>query len=299
MGLLAVFSAAKVYAQATDEQEATQASPWTLGIALGHGRRSNPFVGSDDMPLNAVLDIAWYGERFFFDNGDFGFNLSTSAQWSVNALLVFNNERNYYSYLNNGSSGLDILNLKRLARENGLGLPGIAGEEGVDIDSLTAQELDSLVFQDVDSSLAERDFAASSGLEFIYSHAWGDLQGQLLSDVSGVHGGQSAWLAYSYPWFTPKSEFNLSLGLDWKSKNLVDYYYGVLQKESIKGRPAYRAGSGMNSVIRFSASRELSDHWRLVGVVEREYLSGAIRKSPIIEKDVVNTIFVGLYYQFK
>jgi len=52
-------------------------------------------------------------------------------------------------------------------------------------------------------------------------------------------------------------------------------------------------------VIRFSASRALSERWRLVGVLEREELSSAIRRSPIIERGSVNTAFVGLYYQFK
>ncbi len=288
-----------VLAQEPEGQGTEQASPWTLGVALGQGRRDNPFVGSDDIQLNAVLDIAWYGERFFFDNGDVGLNLSTTDQLSLNALVVFNNERNYYSYLNNGSSGLDLLNLKRIAQEQGLDSPSIAGGEGVDLDSLTIQELEPLVFQDVDSSLAQRDFAVSSGLEFIYSHAWGDIQGQLLADVSDVHGGQSAWLAYSYPWYTPKSEVSLSLGLDWKSASLVDYYYGVQRDERIDGRPSYRAGSGVNSVIRLSARHALSDRWHLVGVMEREYLSGAIRNSPIIKRDAVNTIFLGLYYQFK
>lgn len=286
-------------AQQPAAQLPDEASPWTIGVALGQGRRVNPFIGSDDTRLTAAVDLAWYGERFFFDNGDLGLTLSSTAQFSVNALLVFNNERNYYSYLNNGSSGLDILNLKRLALNTGIGLPGIAGGEEVDLDTLNTEQLEDLVFQDVDSSLAQRDFAANGGLEFLYSHAWGDLQGQLLSDVSGVHRGQSAWLAYSYPWFTRSSQFNLSMGLEFKSANLADYYYGVRPDESIQGRPAYRAGSGTNRVLRFSASRELSERWRLVGVMEREYLSAAIRRSPIIDTATVNTLFVGLYYQFK
>lgn len=286
-------------AQQGAEQQAGEASPWTIGVALGQGRRINPFIGSDDTDINAVLDLAWYGERLFFDNGDFGLTLSSSAQLNVNALLVFNNERNYYSYLNNGSSGLDILNLKRLAQDHGLGFPGIAGGEEVDLDALSPAELETLVFKDVDLSLAERDFAANSGVEFLYSHAWGNLQGQLLTDVSGVHNGQSAWFAYSYPWYTRSSQFNLSLGLEYKSAKLTDYYYGVRPSESIQGRPAYRAGSGTNRVLRFSASHELSERWRVVGVMEREYLSEAIRNSPIIERGEVNTVFVGLYYQFK
>jgi hypothetical protein len=91
---------------------AQEDSPWSFGIALGAGQRDNPFVASDDVTLNAIVDLAWYGERWFFDNGDIGFTLRETSQLSVNALLTFNNERNYYSYLNNGSSGLDLGSLR-------------------------------------------------------------------------------------------------------------------------------------------------------------------------------------------
>ena len=286
-------------AQDSVQEQSEEPSPWTLGVALGHGKRINPFVGSDDTRLNAVLDLAWYGERFFFDNGDFGFTLSDSDQLSVSALLVFNNERNYYSSLNNGSSGLDIFNLKRLAQDKGIGLPGIAGGDDLDLDSLSGAELEKIVFKDIDSSLPQRDFAASGGLEFLYSNTWGDWQGQILSDVSAVHAGQSAWVAYSYPWYTRNSEFKLSMGLEFKSAQLVDYYYGVRPSERLEGRPTYSAGSGTNRVVRLSATHKLSERWRLVGVMEREYLGAAIRKSPIIERGTVDTIFVGIYYQFK
>ncbi|MDP2283321.1 MAG: MipA/OmpV family protein, partial [Pseudohongiella sp.] len=177
--------------------------------------------------------------------------------------------------------------------------PGIAGGEAPDLGSLNTDELETLVFNDLDTSLPERDFAVNSGIEMLYLSQFGDLQAQLLTDVSGTHHGQSAWFSYSYPWITRTSEFSLTLGLEWKSSDLIDYYYGVRPDESIDGRPTYAAGSGINRVMRFSASRALSERWRLVGVLEHEQLSSAIRRSPIIERGTVNTAFVGLYYQFK
>ena len=287
-------------AQGLSEQaEDADSSRWTIGAAVGHGRRDNAFVASDDMNINAIIDLAWYGERWFFDNGDIGFILQETAQFSANALLTFNNERNYFSYLSNGSSGLDIFSLRKIAEDKGLSVPGIAGGEATDLESLNKEELESLVFKDLDTALPERDFAVNSGVEMLYLSRWGDLQAQVQTDVSGIHHGQSAWFSYSYPWITPTSEFSLTLGLEWKSSDLVDYYYGVRPDERIEGRAQYSAGSGINRVIRFSASRVLSERWRLVGVFEREQLSSAIRRSPIIERGSVNTAFVGLYYQFK
>ncbi|MDO8907992.1 MAG: MipA/OmpV family protein [Pseudohongiella sp.] len=281
------------------QADGIQHSRWTIGAALGHGRRDNPFVASDDMRLNAIVDLAWYGERWFFDNGDIGFMFEETARFSANALITFDNERNYFSYLSNGSSGLDIFSLRQIAEDKGLSFPGIAGGEAPDLGSLSTEQLEELVFEDLNTSLPKRRFAVNSGLEMLYISAWGDLQAQLLTDVSGTHHGQSAWFSWSYPWITPTSEFSLTFGAEWKSSDLVDYYYGVRPYERIDGRPGYSGKAGVNGVVRVSASRALSERWRLVGVVEREYLSNAIRRSPIIERGSVNTAFLGLYYQFK
>lgn len=281
------------------EDAGAKESDWTLGIAVGAGKRNNPFVGSDDISLNAIMDLAWYGDRWFFDNGDLGLMLKETSQLSVNALLTFNNERNYFSYLNNGSSGLDIRNLRQIASDQGLGSMGIAGGEEQDIDTLTVEQLEEIIYANLDSSLPKRKFAVNSGLEMLYISAWGDLQAQMLTDVSGVHNGQSVWASYAYPWKTLFSEFSLTLGMEWKSRDLVDYYYGVRPHERIAGRPEYRGKAGINGVIRITASHALTERWRLVAVLEQEHLSKSIQRSPIIKRGTVNTAFLGLYYQFK
>ncbi len=48
---------------------------WRLGAAFGYGERTNPLIQSDDIPVIVDLDIAWFGKRWFFDNGDVGFTL--------------------------------------------------------------------------------------------------------------------------------------------------------------------------------------------------------------------------------
>src|SRR4051794_14715278 len=46
---------------------------WRLGVALGYGERTNPLIQSKKIPVLVDVDIAWFGERWFFDNGDVGF----------------------------------------------------------------------------------------------------------------------------------------------------------------------------------------------------------------------------------
>ena len=70
-------------------------SRWRLGIALGYGLRTNPLVQSDDIPIIVDIDISWFGDRFFFDNGDLGFTfldnefVTTSLVGRINSDRVF------------------------------------------------------------------------------------------------------------------------------------------------------------------------------------------------------------------
>ena len=61
---------------AEEETEEATESRWRLGAALGYGVRSNPLVQSDDIPIIVDLDIAWFGDRWFFDNGDLGLTVA-------------------------------------------------------------------------------------------------------------------------------------------------------------------------------------------------------------------------------
>ena len=268
-------------------------SPWSLGLALGHGRQYNPFVDSEDIDIHLVVDLAWYGERFFFDNGDLGFTLAEGPAYSLSAIATFNNERNYFSYLRNSASGLATLHTVEENGENN----AAAAQDDVDTEfSATGDR--GLLFGRAGSALPKRRFAVNAGLEWLYLSAWGDWQAQLLGDVSGAHDGHTAALSWSHPWYSQNQEFALSLGAEWKSRELVDYYYGVRPEEALPGRPAWRGGSGINTFARFSVSHRLTDRWKLVSVLEREFLSSTIRRSPIIDRDTIDTFYLGLLYEF-
>lgn len=276
---------------------------WSLGLALGYGERDNPLISGESIDINAVIDFSWYGERFFFDNGDFGYALGGDNTWSLNVIATFNNERNYYNYLTGRTFGLDsVLDDRFGLAGSGPAEPGKedprdpALSGGTDNSGLTG--LESPAYLNSNTELPDRDFALNSGLEFLYISPLGDVQAQVLTDVSQTHEGQEAWLSWSRPWYTQSSEFNLTLGAEWKSHDLIGYYYGVLPEESFSGRPEYNGASGTNTFIRLAARHKLGRHLYLVGMIEREFLSSAISNSPIVDQDSVDTFFAGLYYQF-
>ena len=300
LGLVACLCCAAV--QAAEDEPAERS--WNLGFALGAGTRSNPLVSGETIDINAVVDFSWYGKRFFFDNGDFGFTLKQESTWSLSLVTTVSNEREYYSYLTGKNLGLKSLlhnNQGIAAGEDTTDTKGTSRDPGVKTDpnaSSLAPELNDPVYLNRNTELPDRDYAVNGGLEFLHISPWGDIQAQVLTDISSTYDGQQAWLSWSKPWFTQTSQFNFTLGLEWKSANLVDYYYGVLPGESFDGRPVYEGRAGTNRFIRFSARHRLGKHLSVVGMMEREYLSNAISDSPIIDSDHVDTVFAGLYYRF-
>lgn len=291
--LLAVFLTAPLTCLAQQDERS-----WSLGVALGHGERDNPLISGESIDINAVIDFSWYGERFFFDNGDLGFTLKEENVWSVNLVSTFNNERTYYNYLSGKTFGLDTILERSFGADFIHGLNDPRDPEVGDHvpPNLTAEETSAFV--NLNTELPDRDYAFNGGLEFLYISPWGDLQAQALTDMSSTHNGQEAWLSWSKPWYTRNSQLTLTLGLEWKSHDLVGYYYGVTPDESFPGREEYDGGSGVNRFVRLAGRHRLSDSWSLVGMVEREFLSSAIAGSPIVDRDNVDTFFVGLFYNF-
>jgi outer membrane protein len=279
---------------------------WDLGIAVGIGERSNPLIASENIDINTVVDFGWTGKHFYFDNGDLGYTFVERQSYEFSVVATFNNERNYYNYLTGQELGLKSIADTSFA-------PTVQRPSLDKTDSATAQiqiseearnanpSLPDVVtpqFLNQNTELPDRDFALNSGFEFLYISPWGDIQAQLLSDVSSTHNGQEAWLSWSHPWYTANSEFDLTFGLEWKSANLVNYYYGVRPEESFQGRDAYAAESGTNRFIRLAARHSFAPHWNLVAMIEREFLSSAIYNSPIVNDHAVDTFFTGLFYQF-
>src|SRR3954471_22292952 len=75
-------------------------SHWRLGIALGYGERTHPPIQSEKIPILVDLDVAWFGKRWFFDNGDVGFALLDRPAFTLNAVARVNTDRAFFGKTN-------------------------------------------------------------------------------------------------------------------------------------------------------------------------------------------------------
>jgi outer membrane protein len=243
-----------------------ETSSWRLGAALGYGVRSNPLVQSDDIPIVVDLDIAWFGARWFFDNGDLGFTLLDNDAATLSAVARVNSDRVFF---------------------------GRTDTRFVSVDFAGAPLAESVDFKPPD-----RDFAVELGIELLTDGAWGAVQLTAFHDVSGTHEGFELYADYSYGWRRQRLYIEPSVGIGYKSADLNNYYWGLTPEEAGAVVPPYEADAGVNWHARLMVGYQLSRHWALSLVAERERLNDEAAASPIVEDDAVVGWFAGLSWRF-
>ena len=241
-------------------------SRWQLGIALGYGLRTNPLVQSDDIPIIVDIDISWFGDRFFFDNGDLGFTFVDNEAVTTSLVGRINSDRVFFGRTNTKFVTVDLA-----------GAP---------------------LASDFELSIPDRDYAGELGLELLADGRWGQLQLTAFHDVTGTHEGYEIEFDYGYGWRNQRIYVEPSFGLSFKSEELNNYYWGVPVDETNIALPGYSAASGINAHARLQVGYQISKNWifSLVGEVER--LNDEAANSPIVEEQNVFGYFAGLGYRF-
>lgn len=256
---------------------APEESAWRLGLALGYGERSNPLIQSDDVPIVVDVDIAWFGERFFFDNGDVGLTMVNNDLLTASLVGRVNSDRLFFSRT-------DTRFFRVATAADGQTTLTSASEPGPDV---------------VERSVPDRDYAVELGLEALADGPWGMLQFTAYHDVSGTHDGYELFLDYGYGWRSHRWYIEPSAGLAFKSEALNDYYWSVRPEEANAALPAYHAGSGVNWHARLLASYQLSRHWTFSMAAEIERLNADAAASPLVAERNVVGYFAGFGYRFR
>lgn len=257
---------------------------WDISMSAGYGERSNPLLNSDDIKTYINVDIAWYGDRFFFDNGDIGYNLYYGENLSLNIVGQLNNERVFF-----GKTNTQLVSIGDVFAADGLsgGSDVPIGGEG------TPPEPEPIEYE-----VADRNHAYEAGLEAILDGEWGQLQLSVLQDVSDQHAGQRVDVTYSQTKIHKRWLISPSVGIAWKSSSLTDYYFGVEPDESNRIVPEYTAGSTHNLFGRILFSYAINKDLFWGTAVEYERLGDKIADSPIVVNDSVLTAYTGIKYRF-
>jgi len=252
---------------------------WRLGLALGYGSRTNPLIQSKDIPVLVDVDVAWFGKRWFFDNGDLGFTALDNRFFTANLMARVNSDRTFFSKTNTKyvSFAYAVDGLQTTAFSPSTGLP---------------------ITEPVPIKPPRRDYAVEAGVEVLFGGEWGNATLHAFHDVSGTHDGYEVAADYSFRWTTGRLSIAPTVGVTYKSRKLSDYYWGVHADEASLVLAPYEAGGGLGWEAGLRTNYYLTKNIRLAVSVNYEQLQWDIARSPLVEEDYVLGYFAGLGWQF-
>lgn len=188
-------------------------------------------------------------------------------------------------YWNVGQAGVWLLKSDDRSARLGLALKARGGYDPDDYDGLAGMD--------------KRHTSAELGLNASWRTRPMTVSLGYFTDVSDNSNGDSAMLGLSHP-FRLSDTWSLtpSVGAEWLSTEVVDYYYGVRPSEVVPNRPAYQGQSSVNLRVALMAHYKLARAWSLFGGASITHLGNGITDSPISIHDNVTAIFVGAGWRF-
>jgi len=247
---------------------------WRFGLAFGYGERTNPLIQSDDIPVLVDVDLAWFGKRWFFDNGDFGFVLVDRPLFTTNLVARVNTDRAFFANTNT-----------KFVSFTYLGGGSISAQADPTVPPIEVKPPD-------------RDYAIELGLETLFDGDWGSAALHAFHDVSGTHGGFEVAADYQYRVTTGRFSLAPSVGVAYKSAELNDYYWGVRADEANIALPEYHASSGFGWQAGLKANYYVTKSMRIALSVDYEQLQDTVAASPLVEEDHVLGYFTGVAWTF-
>ncbi len=146
------------------------------------------------------------------------------------------------------------------------------------------------------AGMAERSPGADFGASYQRSGPWGAVFTEYLHDISGASEGNELLMGYSYEWKSGRWRVQPQLMFAARDENLNNYYYGVRPGEATAQRPAYQAGSGVNTQVGLYGAYSLTERWRLLTDISATRWAQSVRNSPIFDNRVQISTDIGLMY---
>lgn len=244
---------------------------WQIALAAGWGQRPNPVAAYDDMDLYLIPNIAYYAENWFFDNGNWGYTLTEQTHYSANLTTLYTADRSWFERW-------DPVNIFIH-----LGQP------------LTISDPDELQLVKQRQS---RDFTYLGGIDNYFYTTFGQIKASFHHDLFNVHNGSQAELKWRQHWQLNDIVIDLALASTWKSKKLINYYYGFRADENLNIHQTYHQKSGFNHWIELTTRYRFDTNFDILGAVRYTKLAESIVASPLINEEYTTTYFIGALYRF-
>jgi len=276
--LLLLFVSSISWAECSvDDELCAPVGEWQLSVAIGGGVISNPLHDGKNIPLVVIPYIHYYGERFFIENNTLGYTFYENQQVSLSFIGQLNREKAYFTRWKPSHLFLPNFSETSLAPS--------------DERTVTAEQV------------KKRKWAFDAGIQvnwFVNKNTM--IEGQFLHDISRAYQGEHASLAINQRIKLPKQFANTRLtvaaGVNWHSKKLTNYYYGLDADDDIDPAAFYTAGSGINPFIRATLTYSINERWTVKLNLKREFISSEVTSSPLVEDKTLDVAYLGMVYAF-
>lgn len=190
---------------------------------------------------------------------------------------------------------------KRLYMRGIMGGYRVYSEGGFSIGPIIQPNFDGYEQEDSPAleGMDDRDWSIDAGVGAFWLTDFGLFGLSGVTDILGQHDGQTLELSYTLRF--PVAGFDIipSMGVRWKSQNLVDYYYGVRPEEAaLPSRPPYEASSATDPFVRLAVRRKLGERWTVLTALQYEWLDDEIGDSPIVDEHYDASVLLGLLYSW-
>ena len=264
---------------------------WDISLAVGAGVRTNPLEATPDIPLVLIPQVNYQGERFFIQNLDLGFILWESDVQQINLLVTPSYDQVFFHRWSPSNFFIDSNGFATAGKNNdGENLPVINTGDENDVIApgfKTAEE----------RQLRNRRTAGLGGIEYSLTTAIVDVQLQYLRDITGIHEGDEVRVALAKHWASGRHRVSTSIGANWQSSAVMNYYYGVSEAEADL-RGTYHTAAAVTPVARVDWNYQLTERWDLRFLANYRQLPDEISASPLINDNKVITVFIGGVYHF-
>ena len=163
----------------------------------------------------------------------------------------------------------------------------VAGDFTGDIDRGDSSQL---------ADMHDLNNVVNAGFALDYSGGFGDINFEVLKDVSNEHKGTSTSFTYSIN--VPLGNWVLipAVGSSWFSAKVSDYYYGVQENEVLADRALYKPKSGFNYNAGLTLIRPFKENHTIGATFSYDKFSSEISDSPVVAEN--NVKGMGLFYVY-
>lgn len=253
-------SSFSVLAQEEPDGQGGPGGPPRWGLGIAGLFKDSPYAG-EGTDVQPIPMLTYNGERFYFRGITAGWNLFSNESIEVSAIAKFRFD------------GFDVSDLGR--------------------DELARNGIDYRLLED-------RDIAFDAGIGMKWSGEAGEIELEILSDITNTSGGQEVSVQYGYPLFLGKGMLTPAVGATWLSKDMANYYYGTLDTEVARGVINYKPGASSIFHVGVTYFRPFGDKWSVMTSLKYSVLPDKIKDSPLVEPDTDGSItaFIGISRSF-